>query len=174
MNRNILIVLILFYSIHCNANNVFFPQQVHDTICKDAIYIKTDNYEGVIFGKYCPENIIDDKTYRWSPTKEDIEYVEILIKKYIIKQVKKRGLQNQYGDRPIIHLNFDKYIRQYMGYINKRGEKIIDVNCFWKSYQNKFPYWKRIRIEVMDGGSYYWSIKVNINKKKCFNYMVNN
>ena len=157
----------------------FFPafplhsQTVTDSLCEGSIYVKTDNYEGVIFGINCPENVIDDKAYRWNPTEEDIAKAEKLIKKYIVRSVeKKHRLPNQYRT-PIVHQNLDKYYRQYLGRIDKRGRKILYVNCFWKDKENKFPDWKRKLIGICDGGSYYWDIKVNLKKKKCFDYSVN-
>ena len=157
----------------------FFPafplhsQTVPDSLCEGSIYVKTDDYEGVIFGINCPENVMDDKAYRWNPTEEDIAKAEELIKKHIVRSVEKtQRLPNQYRT-PIVHQNLDKYYRQYLGRIDKRGRKILYVNCFWKDKENQFPEWKRKLIGVCDGGSYYWDIKVNLKKKKCFDYSVN-
>ena len=157
----------------------FFPafplhsQTVSDSLCEGSIYVKTEDYEGVIFGINCPENVIDDKAYRWNPTEEDIAKAEKLIKKYIVRSVEKKHYLPNQSRTPIVHQNLDKYYRQYLGCIDKRGRKILYVNCFWKDKENKFPGWKRKLIGVCDGGSYYWDIKVNLKKKKCFDYSVN-
>ena len=157
----------------------FFPtfplhsQTVPDSLCEGSIYVKTNDYEGVIFGINCPENVMDDKAYRWNPTEEDIAKAEELIKKHIVRSVEKtQRLPNQHRT-PIVHQNLDKYYRQYLGRIDKRGRKILYVNCFWKDNENEFSDWKRDYISVLDGGSYYWQIKVNLKKKKCFEYSVN-
>ena len=157
----------------------FFPafplhsQTVSDSLCEGSIYVKTEDYEGVIFGINCPENVIDDKAYRWNPTEEDIAKAEKLIKKYIVRSVEKKHRMLNQISTPIVHQNFDKYYRQYLGYIDKRGRKILYVNCFWKDKENQFPGWKRKYVKVFDGGSYYWQINVNLKKKKCFDYRVN-
>lgn len=156
-----------------NVGIVLAQSAVQDTSSEFATYVKTKDYEGVIFGKMGPANYTDDKEYRWTPTPAEIEEVETLMKKHILKTVRKRGLINQFGDRPVIHENFEKYIRQYMGYINQKGQKIVWVNCFWKAYENEFPDWKTHLVDVMDGGSYFWHIKVNLNNKKCTSYIVN-
>ena len=158
--------IILGYSVYAQNEN--------SSKCDDAIYVKTDAYEGIIWGINCPENIIDDKNYRWAPTEEDIKNAEKLIKEYIVKSVKEKGLLNQqYDDNaPIIHLNLDKYYRQYLGYKGEQGKKIIFVNCFWKEKEALFPYWKRDQIAVFDGGSYYWSIFVDMERNMCFDYFV--
>ena len=167
MKKSILVLMILLIFIYCKGQSIF-PK---DSIC-DTIHINTANYEGIIFGKNCLKKWIL-KENRWNPTKEDIEIAEILIKKYIIKQVKKKGMPNQV-DSPKIHLNFDKYLRQYVGYVNEKGDRIIMINCFWKDFVMKYYFdWEVRWIDVMDGGSYYWQVEVNIGKKKCFDYNVN-
>ena len=150
-----------------------YSQVISDSLCEGSKYVKTNDYEGVIWGINCPENVIDNKAYRWSPTEKDIAKAEELIKKYIVRSVeKKHRMPNQYGT-PIVYQNFDKYYRQYRGYKDKRGRKMLYVNCFWKDKENLFQDWKRKEIHVCDGGSYYWSIKINMKKKKCFDYSVN-
>lgn len=164
---------ILAFIVFLTPTNLLYAQVADDSLCEGSIYVKTNDYEGVIFCANCPENLKDDKAYRWSPTEEDIALAEKLIKKYIVRSVeKKHYMPNQYSS-PIVHQNFDKYYRQYLGLKDKRGRKILYVKCFWKDRENKFPGWKRKLIGVLDGGSYYWTIKVNLKKKKCFDYRVN-
>ena len=139
----------------------------------DTMYICMEKYEGIIWGKDYPFDYENCKDFRWNPNKEDIEQAELLVQTFIIQQVKKKNLVNQVEGRLIIHLNMDKYLRQYMGTINSKGEKILEINCFWKEKVNEFPYWKTHVVRVCDGGSFYWSIKVNMSKKKCFDYMIN-
>ncbi len=176
MNRKaiklIIVVLSLFFS-----TTSLYSQTVADNLCKGSIYVKTNDYEGVIFCAECPENRKDDKSYRWSPTEKDIALAEKLIKKYILKRVKR--LERVYGVdtispsiTPVVHLNLDKYYRQYMGLKDERGREILFVMCFWKEKECEFPYWKRGSIAICDGGSYYWNITVDLKRKKCFSYSV--
>lgn len=162
---------------------------IPDSLCEGSIYVKTDEYEGVIFSANCPENRKDDKSYRWSPTEEDIALAEKLIKKYILNgehgplaiklQMKKDNRKRVQGidsvsqsGTPVVYLNLDKYYRQYLGYKDERGRKFLFVECFWKGKEDLFPYWKRRSIAICDGGSYYWNINVNLKRKKCFSYSV--
>ena len=162
---------------------------IPDSLCEGSIYVKTDEYEGVIFSDNCPENRKDDKSYRWSPTEEDIALAEKLIKKYILNEeyitlankllIKKynrkkvQGIDSVSQNRtPVVNLNLDKYYRQYLGYKDERGRKFLFVECFWKGKENQFPYWKRRSIAICDGGSYYWNVSVNLKRKKCFSYSV--
>ena len=165
-----------------NVNfNLFSQKRECDSVCaNDAIYVKTDDYEGVILGPKCFKFQVVDKfgnnmdfdiyDYKWKPTLNDVTIAEKLIKEYVIKKSKK-PLVNQGNGYPIIYQNFDKYIRQYSGVINKKGQKILEVHFIWKDYITKD--WKCGPILMLDGGSYFWHISVNMKKKKCFNYSVN-
>jgi hypothetical protein len=96
---------------------------------------------------------------------------EKLIRKYVTKK-SKHHLVNQSDGCPIIYQNFDKYVRQYYGIFNKKGQKILEVNFLWRD--SKFiEEWKIKGITILDGCSYFWHISVNMKKKKCFNYSVN-
>lgn len=164
--KKYILIFFLLDILFCKGQN----SDSEDTTCS-CINIKTENLEGVVFGKFCLENRFPN-TIRWTPKKEDVNIAEILVKKYILKQVKNNGLINQGGLDPIIHMNFDKYFRQYLGYINKQGDSIIYINCIWINYTNEQDDYKQYWFDVCSSGSYFWQIEVNINKKKCFNYSV--
>lgn len=130
------------------------------------------SYEGILFHNEYPKNFIGSKN-RWNPTIEDIKIAEESIENFI-KKISKKNLINQGGNCPIIHENLEKYLRQYMGVINEKGEKIIVINCFWKDRKEELiGNWEEDWITVFDGCSFYWEISVNLNKNKCFDYLVN-
>ncbi|HPU46237.1 MAG TPA: hypothetical protein PLQ91_01225 [Bacteroidales bacterium] len=171
--KNILFFVIVLLSF---SFNLFSQNKNHDSICEDAIYVKTDDYEGVIFGPKCLKRLLikDGDTIdepRWIPTMQDIENAEKLIRKYVTKK-SKHYLVNQGDGCPIIYQNFDKYVRQYYGTYNKKGQKILEVNFLWREYAYETE-WKCVRLMIFDGCSFYWDISVNMNKKKCFDYWVN-
>ena len=59
------------------------------------------------------------------------------------------------------------YKRQYVPYINDKGEKLIWVSCFCDA-ENYFSDWKTVIAEtdvVMDGGSCYLTVTINLTKK---------
>ncbi|HQD59176.1 MAG TPA: hypothetical protein PLS14_06115, partial [Bacteroidales bacterium] len=121
-----------------NVNfNLFSQNRECDSTCtNDAIYIKTNEYEGVILGPKCLKRLLikDGDTIdapRWTPTMQDIENAEKLIRKYVTKK-SKHHLVNQSDGCPIIYQNFDKYVRQYYGIFNKKGQKILEVNFLWR------------------------------------------
>jgi len=62
------------------------------------------------------------------------------------------------------------YIRQYIPFLNKKGEKQVWINCAcWKSEYEKETYWKKRIIKVADGGNCYFNMYVNIKTKKAYN-----
>lgn len=171
--KNILFIVIVLLTF---SFNLLSQNKNHDSICEDAIYVKTDDYEGVIFGPKCLKRLLikDGDTIdepRWIPTMQDIENAEKLIRKYVTKK-SKHHLVNQGNGCPIIYQNFDKYVRQYYGTYNKKGQKILEVNFLWREYAYETE-WKCVRLMIFDGCSFYWDISVNMNKKKCFDYWVN-
>src|SRR5574344_2130677 len=162
IDKAFIVILFILYSICLYANN-----QNNDTT-----YVFNKKYEGKIWGKNYPLNIKDNKNFRWNPRKEDIDQAELLLHSYILKQWKNNRNVNQTGNCPIIYLNMNQYLRQYIGRINKKGERILEINCFWKGNVEKFPNWHTHLVSVIDGCSFYWSIKVNLSKKKCFDYWI--
>ena len=88
-----------------------------------------------------------------------------------LKEVNK-DLINQ-SSTPIIHRKLKKYKRQYFGYIDGNGDRILLINCFWSKNRSDSEIWLRNRIIVNDGGSYYWNIKFNLDKNALFELVVN-
>lgn len=178
---------ILFYIALLNISISIFAQNKNcDSICEDAIYVKTDDYEGVILGPKCfnyksiirlengdtiPGPPLSENM--WKPSIKDVEYAEKKIKKYVTKKSKRMLEGGQGYERyPIIYKNFDKYVRQYYGIYNEKGEKILMVDFLWREDAYEIG-WKCARIMIADGGSFFWHISVNMKKKKCFNYRIN-
>lgn len=145
-------------------------------------YIRTNYYEGVIFSKDYV-GLMNNSNNKFTPTSIDIDSAEIILKKGI-KEINKNR-PNQVDNCPVIHRKLGKYKRQYFGYIDQNGDRIIYINCFWDrngfyGFVDKVFYnepidtkWKIEEKFVLDGCSYYWSIKVNLNKKTLFDFGVN-
>jgi hypothetical protein len=142
------------------------------------IYIKTNNYEGVIFSKEYV-GMLNGFKDKYTPSLGDIDSIEIILRQGI-KMINKNKI-NQVDNCPIIHRNLNNYYRQYFGYIDSNGDKVIFINCLWSKIGfidkiNKEPIdttWRYEEKIVMDGCSYYWSIKVNLTKKLLFDFGVN-
>ena len=61
------------------------------------------------------------------------------------------------------------YKRQYICVIDKKGDKIVWVNCFCSEQ----AYWKTKVVSVEDGGRCYFNLKINLTKKMKYDVMVN-
>ena len=78
---------------------------------------------------------------------------------------------NQPKGCPNICKKLYKYYRQYFGFINSKGEKVIWINMFWNKELNDES--KHELISVNDGCSYYWNIEVNITAQSLSSLRIN-
>jgi hypothetical protein len=132
-------------------------------LTNESILINGKDFTGYIFDKnHSVLMTVDNQSKRYSPSKEDVFLAESIIKNKL--KCLNANLINQGDNCPIIHKKTKKYIRQYVGFINNRNEKIIWINFVWKDKFSDDKISKDI-IQVMDGCSYYWNIKVNLNTK---------
>lgn len=132
--------------------------------------INGKGFSGYIFNKdhFILMNIENEKG-RYTPSDDDIYLVENIIKNSIEKA--NVDLLNQGEGCPIIHKRLKKYTRQYFGFENTKGEKIIYVNFVWKDKKDKRL--SKDIVIVKDGCSYYWSIKVNISQAILYDLQIN-
>jgi hypothetical protein len=131
-----------------------------------AEHFKTRQFEVAIFPESSNEIMQQN---RFTPTKEEILKAENALKSKL-KEVN-INLENQYNS-PIIHRNLKKYKRQYFGYINGNGEKVLYINSLWKKNEKETKWLQQIKM-VSDGGSYYWNIEYNLETDELINLSVN-
>lgn len=138
-----------------------------DTTFTKADRYKTNKFDIAIF----PANYYDlIGEQRFTPTREEIDKAELALQNDL-KNLN-RDLINQ-SSSPIIHKNLSKYKRQYFGYIDKNGDRILLINCFWSKDKDDLEHWLTGRIMVLDGGSYYWNVRFNLDKGKLFELDIN-
>lgn len=140
-------------------------------------YVKAQNVEEHFKTKQFEVAIFPESSYeimpgkRFTPTKEEIFEAENALKSKLKEA--NRNLENQYNS-PIIHRNLKKYKRQYFGFINDKGEKILYINSLWsKSIKEHHWHWLNEIIMVSDGGSHYWNIEYNLDTEELMNLSVN-
>lgn len=143
--------------------------------------IKKGRVTGVLFKENgtCFLCLQDKK--RFTPTIEEIEKAELILKKNLkcINQTR----VNQVDNCPIIHKKLKSYRRQYFGYIDNNGDKIIYITFNWDRYtlrdrlrgysRDENENWKIEKEMVLDGCSYHWEIKINLNKEELFELGIN-
>jgi|WetSurMetagenome_2_1015567.scaffolds.fasta_scaffold01666_13 hypothetical protein len=156
---------IKFLIIALLASSISIMAQQKDTIIVD--HYKTVEFDCAIF----PANS-DDLVPgpRFTPTRDDIDRAEFILKRDLKKL--NSDLINQ---PPIIHENLNHYKRQYFGYYDEKGQKILLINCFWdRPGIEKFnTWWLKGMIYVLDGGSNFWSVKYNIDRENLFDLSIN-
>jgi hypothetical protein len=134
------------------------------------MYCKGKGYEGYIFDSgHLVFKSIEHQQSRYTPTAMDIEKAEKLLKEKL-KKVNTSRI-NQLDGCPVIDQKLKKYCRQYVGFIDDKGQKVIWINLFWNK-QLKKQAAKEI-VNVQDGCSYYWSIEINIDTGDLYNLYVN-
>jgi len=168
------LLLVVIYS--CKSS--FYEVNKHNS---NATIIKRGKIESVIFSKEADCFLCNFPGSGFTPTVEEINEAEKILKKDIKSASK--PMYNQGDGYPIIHNNLNKYRRQYYGYINKDGEKILYVNFLWAKYtfierlkgyhKDEGENWKSEREIVLDGGCNYWQIEINLTQKKLSNLHVN-
>lgn len=108
---------------------------------------------------------IDSTLENFSPTIEQIGIAKKLSKNHIDSLEQNR-------DGKILKFNHTDYYRQYVGFIDDKGNKVIFINAVCKAYVQKDDLKKRW-IFVFDGGSCFYQIKVDLTNKKCLDFSVN-
>jgi hypothetical protein len=71
----------------------------------------------------------------------------------------------------VIDRKLKKYCRQYVGFVNSKGERVIWINLFWN--KDLIDDAAKDIIRVNDGCSYYWNVGVNIDRKLICDLQVN-
>jgi hypothetical protein len=138
------------------------------TYGQKANYIKLD-FEGYVFEKnHFVFVSVNDMESRYTPSTDDIMIAERILKDSLSYL---RQHQVIYGG-PIIYKNLENYVRQYVGCVTKERDKIIFINFVWKNQVSLNRLSEDIYY-VLDGGSYYWSICINITRRRLFNMEVN-
>lgn len=180
-------LILILLCIACSTQKTSEISYISEDAVHTNIIVKGRGYIGVIFPVDYNDmpfryNWITDIKEQTTLTLSDINSAEKILKKGI-KEISKNAY---YPDHPIIHEKLSKYIRQYFGYINSDGDKIVFINCFWPNesrfarFINRTLYneqedesWKTEYYHVLDGGTYYWKVKVNLTKEILFDFGTN-
>jgi len=136
----------------------------------NSCLIKQDLFEGYIFDKdYQLMFVFPGQKDRIELQDDDIIKAEQILRAKI--KIINRFKPNQSDRVPVIDQNLGKYTRQYVGYTNKKGEKIVWINCIWTNIdQNELPV---NVVRKFNGCSYFWNVKVNLTTKELFDLDVN-
>lgn len=136
-----------------------------------SFYVEGKGYKGYAFDKdHFVFMSIENQKERYTPRQIDISAVEQLLKDsidYIMKD------QNDCSKQEINKHAIKKYRRQYVGFITKDNEIIIWINFLKKDRNFSNKDLSTNIVSVLDGGCNFWSISVNLTKRKLFNLHIN-
>lgn len=174
--KNFLVCLLIV--LICSCNSLYYHAEIIDS---NAEIIKKGKIESVIFSKDADCFLCNLGIARFTPTIQEINEAEEIL----IKNIKSANnpMYNQGDGCPIIPKNLKNYRRQYYGYIDNAGSKVIYVNFLWAKYsifdrlkgyhKDDSEAWKKELVIVLDGCSYYWSIDINLTKQNLKNMKIN-
>ena len=152
----IIIVSFTFCSTHSQTSAIVLPDLSFDTTMIAVIPFAVKNFYGELDSTNTPSIL----------TQEDITELEILFN----KSVKEHDSALNAKDRKYYTIGDQSlYKRQYVCYKNKNGEKIVYIDCFCTAYEG----WHKEMMVIDDGGKCFFNLKINLNTKKYFDFMVN-
>jgi hypothetical protein len=140
--------------------------------CQKSEYLKDKKMTLIQNSKYI--KWVTGKEYNlWEPSNIELKKTEeILIKAinenqfYFLKEKKLSEIKKNY--------------RQYLCYINDKGEKVVYINSMcdlftdYDKENNPISFdWKNKMIDISDGGECYWNIKINLSTNEYYELKIN-
>lgn len=106
---------------------------------------------------------------KFTPSVSDIIELESKLDKGLQKIKKRQGWTEEVE---LIRKKLNSYTRQYEGFIDKRGRKIIYVNFITEDGMFTED-WLTKWVSVFDGGNEFWVIYYNVDSGKFFDLSIN-
>ena len=106
-----------------------------------------------------------DKCHRCLPgnvtsfnlTNNDLQTTEDILLRCITNHNNKQDSTKEFSE----YIDLKKYKRQYIPFVNAKGERKVYVNCFCNAGWN-FNDWKNTVVLVDDGGSCFFRVVINL------------
>ncbi len=136
-----------------------------------TLYVNGKNFEGYVFQKEHSIWGIAPNENRYTLNKSDVFVAEQILRDSINSDYIKVQ-QNSYKRPPINRKTLKRYIRQYVGYINDSGEIIVWIMFVERQMAKDLNPALDI-IAICDGGYNYWSVCINITRRKLFDMQIN-
>ena len=169
MANNIKIMAIALMLITLTAYGLKRPQQQPSE--KYATVVAGSNYEGFAFNEDFETDVtVENQVGRFTLSSADIDTVEKLMKKKIAKLNHTHNHQASM-ECQLIDEHLEKYKRQYIGFINDEGDKVVWVNFIRDRRFDKLLLYEIPNI--IGGCSNFFSVKVNIDHRIVYGLEVN-
>ena len=142
---------------------ILFIQEVY---AQNPTYIRGKNYEGFSFPKEFKLQGFPPASNRYTLSNIEICQAEkILLSNPVYLSMKGKPYKRR-------KIRLSKYYRQYVAYIEKDTHIFVHIYFIRKAITNKIELSEDL-IMILDGGSYYWRIIVDITDKKIISIEVN-
>ncbi len=135
-----------------------YSQKIADA---NAKLYATKNFTGAIFPASYIEYAIGSQD-RFTPEQSDINKAE---------QALRLNIKTISEPAPAIAKNLPKFYRQYLGYVNQYGERMILINCFQPN-DLLLKKWLDHFIIVEDNPKGFWNVEYNLEKNMFSNFYV--
>lgn len=161
----------LFIGLTTLVANFVFAQEF---VVPEEVWYHTEvmgsNYHGYVFNKdWEVDFTVENQDGRFTPDDIDIAKAEKLMQRKLAYL--NRNHENQEGRCPIIDEHITRYTRQYVGFTDVNGAKIIWINAVW---DDKVAKQLSQDIVLTSGGcGHYWHLKVNLDTEKVYGLEVN-
>ena len=152
MHKLISITLIIFISINCFS-------QLDE---KDIIF----DWENSNYLSYS----INTSYQKFTPSIEEIESAKKLSISYIDSLNHTQETINNKDN--VSDINFNNYYKQYLGYIDESGQRILYINACCSSYIEKHGL-EKDWFFVFGGGSCFFNAQIDIDSKACIKFTIN-
>ena len=165
--KTVAIALSLILAVQASAQKK--PQQ--QPSAKYATYVAGTNYEGYAFNEEFETDItVENMAGRFTLSSADIDTLERLMKKKIAKLNHTHNHQASM-ECQLIDEHLEKYKRQYIGFINEDGDKVVWVNFL---RDRRFDKLLLYEIPNITGGcSSFFHVKVNMDHRLVYDLEVN-
>lgn len=139
---------------------------------KYSTYVEGIGYKGYAFcEEFDTEITVENQTGRFTPSTADIAECERLVRKKVAILNDEHESQENGLLCPLIDEHLDQYVRQYIGFIDEAGDRIMWVNFVWSDKYKKLLSYEIPNIE--GGCSHFFRFKVNLDKRTAYGFEVN-
>lgn len=159
MKRNYLLVLFSVFFLNCSKSKEILPPLNYDTE-KIAVLDgrKLEDFKNKKATKLENNDIVEiESLLKLSVSNYNSNQIEL------IPYYQKKYPDIKVGEENVGLINLKNYKRQYVPYVNRKGEKVVWVYCTINQHVHK--QWKKELLFAAGGGENYFWVTINLTNK---------
>jgi len=143
------------------AHDISKPVYSKDTKIDEQLIVDTSKI--AILPHDTSNHWVFENSVLFQLTNQDLQTIDGLLNDCINSNNSKQDTTKGLSE----YINLKNYKRQYVPFINSKGEKKVYINCFcFPGYADEFDYWKKSLVDVDDGGSCFFHLTINLTSKQ--------